>query len=651
MGVTSYNDWVLGVAGGSAANLIITTVDQSTGGIFARNAWTNKSRDEVAFAHLGAPAVRYTGDRREFIGRNGTYQHPQALSQNKALRGVVGAGLDPCAALQTTIVLKPQQEIELIILLGTGVNAGAAQTLIKKYTTQYAAKALQEVKDYWQSMLGQIQVKTPDRATDIMLNGWLLYQTIACRMWARSAFYQTSGAYGYRDQLQDVMTVVHCQPAWTRQHILRAASRQFTPGDVQHWWLPDTTDVGQGIRTRFADDALWLPYVTAAYIQVTGDTAILDEIIPFLDGRVLTDDESEAFYLPTVSTETATLLEHCARAIDRSLTSGVHGLSLFGGGDWNDGMNRVGQGGKGESVWLSWFLLSTIKQFDPLAENLTSERRAKWQIHAANLTHALELNAWDGEWYRRGYYDDGVALGSATSEECRIDSIAQSWAVISGVAPPERAARAMRAVEQYLHIPDEGLALLFKPAFNLTAQDPGYIKAYPPGVRENGGQYTHAALWSVFAMAQMKQTEKAFTLFSMLNPIEHTESRMAVFRYKVEPYVVAADIYANPQHMGRGGWTWYTGSAGWMYRAGIEAILGLQVRGTLLRLVPCIPQSWPGFELSYRYKSTEYNIEVVNRSGLGHTVTACAVDGVSLACDAPIQMSDDGRRHTVTIEL
>jgi cyclic beta-1,2-glucan synthetase len=649
--VTSYNDWVLGVTGNSAAGLIITAIDQGSGAIFARNAWTHKTGDDVAFAHLGAAAVSSTGDRREFIGRNGTYQHPHALTQNKALRGAVGAGLDPCAALQTTLILKPHQETELIILLGIGTDAAAAQRLIQKYTAQYAATALQEVKDYWRDMLGQIQVKTPDRATDIMLNGWLLYQTIACRMWARSAFYQTSGAYGFRDQLQDVMTVVHCQPQWTRQHILRAAARQFTAGDVQHWWLPATTNAGQGIRTRFADDALWLPYVTAAYIQVTGDTAILDEIIPFLDGRALADDEQEAFYLPTVSAETATLLEHCARAIDRSLISGTHGLSLFGGGDWNDGMNRVGQDGKGESVWLSWFLISTIKQFEPLADKLASERRAQWQEHAANLAKALEQNAWDGEWYRRGYYDDGMPLGSAASEECRIDSIAQSWAVISGAAPLDRATRAMRAVEQYLHVPDEGLALLFKPAFNLTAQDPGYIKAYPPGVRENGGQYTHAALWSVFAFAQLGQTEKAFALFSMLNPIEHTESRMAVFRYKVEPYVVAADIYANPQHMGRGGWTWYTGSAGWMYRAGIEAILGLQVRGALLRVAPCIPQSWPGFELSYRYKSAQYHIKVENQSGLGHTVTACTVDGVSLVCDANIQLYDDGNSHTINLVL
>ncbi len=651
LSVTSYNDWVLGVAGNSAAGLIITTMDNTTGTMFARNAWTNKAADEIAFAHLGANHVVWTADRREFIGRNGTYQHPAALMQSKALSGKTGAGLDPCAALQTTLVLKPRQEVELILLLGTAANPAEAQALARKYDAQHVAVALDEVKDYWTGMLGQIHVKTPDRATDIMLNGWLLYQAIACRMWARSAFYQTSGAYGYRDQLQDVMTVAHCQPQWTRQHILRAAARQFPEGDVQHWWLPSAADAGQGIRTRFADDALWLPYVTAYYIHVTGDAAILDEEVPFLDGRVLADSEHEAFYLPTVSSRIATLLEHCALAIDRSLTSGAHGLSLFGGGDWNDGMNRVGLHGQGESVWLSWFLIATIKQFTPHAAKLAPERAARWQEHSTRLAEAVEQNAWDGEWYRRGYYDDGTPLGSASSEECRIDSIAQSWAVISGAAQPERAARAMQAVEQYLHMPDEGIALLFKPPFNHTPKDPGYIKGYPPGVRENGGQYTHAALWSVIALAKARQTEKAFSLFNMLNPIRHTESRMSVFHYKAEPYVVAADVYANPQHMGRGGWTWYTGSAGWMYRAGIEAILGLQVEAGSLRLEPCIPQSWPGFEMLYRYKSARYHIKVQNRSGKGHTVTACELDGQSLPPDAAIPLQDDGMEHIVNVVL
>jgi len=651
LSVTSYNEWVLGVTGNSPAGLIMTAKDSATSTVFARNPWTTNGGGDLAFAHLGAKNISWTGDRREFIGRNGTYQHPAALMQNKALSGKTGAGLDPCAALQTVLVLKPQQEVEIILLLGTATDSAAAHALIHTYHPQHVLAALQEVKTYWDGMLGQIQVKTPDRATDIMLNGWLLYQTIACRMWARSAFYQASGAYGYRDQLQDVMTVAHCQPEATRQHILRAASRQFVEGDVQHWWLPSTTDAGQGIRSRFADDALWLPYVTAYYIQITGDTAILEEVVPFLDGRMLADSEAEAFYRPTVSAETATLLEHCARAIDRSLTTGGHGLTLFGGGDWNDGMNRVGLKGQGESVWLSWFLIATIRQFKPLADRQMSERAARWDEHAVRLAESIEQNAWDGEWYRRGYYDDGTPLGSAFSDECRIDSIAQSWAVLAGVAPPERAATAMRAVEQNLHLLDEGIAVLFKPPFDRTAKDPGYIKGYLPGVRENGGQYTHAALWSVMALAQLQQNEKAFSLFSMLSPIRHSESRMAVFRYKVEPYVVAADIYANPQHIGRGGWTWYTGSAGWMYRAGIEAILGLQVQDGKLRLVPCVPQNWHGYELSYRYHATRYRIQVHNHNGKGHTVTACDLDGKTLPPDAWIPLTDDGADHVITFVL
>ncbi|MBP7252904.1 MAG: hypothetical protein KBA75_05400 [Alphaproteobacteria bacterium] len=651
LSATAYNDWVLGVAGNGPAGLIITTMDSTTNTLFARNAWVNKGASDVAFVHLSGKNINFTGDRREFIGRNGTYQHPVALMQGSPLSGKTGAGLDPCAALQTLVVLKPQEEVTLILLMGTAPDSAAAQRLVEKYTEQQVIVALQEVKDYWDSTLGQIQVTTPDRATDIMLNGWLLYQTIACRIWARSAFYQTSGAYGYRDQLQDVMTVAMCQPQATRQHILRAALRQFPEGDVQHWWLPSNTDAGQGIRTRFADDPLWLPYVTSHYVKVTGDTAILDEVIPFLDGRSLADHEQEAFYLPCVSDQTATLREHCALAIDHSLTSGAHGLSLFGGGDWNDGMNRVGWQGQGESVWLSWFLITTIKHFAPLARELAPERTIRWQEHCVQLAEALEKNAWDGEWYRRGYYDDGTPLGSSTSDECRIDAIAQSWAVISGAAQPERAAHAMLSVEHYLHKQRDGIALLFTPPFNQTPNDPGYIKGYPPGLRENGGQYTHAALWSVVALAMTQQTEKAFALFSMLNPIQHAKSRIAAFRYKVEPYVVAADIYSNLQHLGRGGWTWYTGSAGWMYRTGIDSILGLRVQGDGLRLEPCIPQNWPGFELSYRYKSTRYWIKVRNLSGKGHTVTACEMDGQPLPSDALIHLQDDGAEHSITVVL
>jgi cyclic beta-1,2-glucan synthetase len=485
---------------------------------------------------------------------------------------------------------------------------------------------------------------------DIMQNSWLLYQTIACRVWARSAFYQASGAYGYRDQLQDTMTVAFNNPAWTRQHLLRAASRQFLEGDVQHWWLPSETDAGRGVRTRFSDDALWLAYVTAYYIRITGDAGVLDEEVPFLQGPVLKDDEHEAFFLPQKSDHTATLFEHCAMAIDRSLKTGAHGISLFGGGDWNDGMNRVGAKGQGESVWLAWFLLTVLKDFSIHAEVKDASRVANWQQHAAELKAALERDGWDGEWYRRGYYDDGTPLGSAGSAECRIDSIAQSWSVISGAGDVERQARGMRAVEQYLVKHDDGLALLFTPPFDHTNMDPGYIKGYPPGIRENGGQYTHAAIWSVIAFNTLGEGDKAFALYSMLNPIHHASSRAASYTYKVEPYVIAADIYANPQHMGRGGWTWYTGSSGWMYRAGLESILGFYLEGDRLRIDPCIPKNWPGFEIAYRYKSTLYTIKVENRAGVNRGVVGIKLDGQEIG-KVPIPLKDDGGKHVVQVVM
>ena len=650
LSVTAYVEWVLGSSRSASAPFVVTEIDADTGAMLARNPWSIEFGRRVAFADLAGAQLSWTGDRTEFLGRNGTLDQPAAFASTAPLSNRVGAGLDPCGALQTRLELKANGTAEIVFFLGEAATKTEAQSLLRKYRSADLEAVLGAVIRLWDGVLGAVQVTTPERRMDILLNRWLLYQTLACRVWARSAFYQASGAYGFRDQLQDVMALIVSKPDVAREHLLRAAARQFVEGDVQHWWLPES---GRGIRTRVSDDRVWLSYVVAHYVEVTGDLRVLDEIVPFLQGPALRDSEHEAFFQPTVSDQHATLFEHCARALDQSLALGSHGLPLIGTGDWNDGMNRVGEKGKGESIWLGWFLHATLTGFARLADARNEqERAANWRAHTVGLGEALEREGWDGDWYRRAYFDDGTPLGSTSSSECRIDSIAQSWSVISRAADPIRSARAMTAVNKYLVLRDEGLVLLFTPPFDQTPLDPGYIKGYPPGIRENGGQYTHGAIWSMIAFAILGDGDKAGELFSILNPINHANTPDAVHRYKVEPYVACGDLYSTPPHVGRGGWTWYTGSAGWMYRTGLEWILGFHLQGATLLLDPCIPKSWPGFGIMFHYHSACYDIRVENPRGVSRGVRRMELDGVALpANETRVSLTDDGATHRVQIVL
>ena len=653
LSVTTYVEWVLGFSRSACAPFVVTEIDPVSGAMLARNPWRSDFASHLAFADLAGRQTAFTADRSEFLGRNGTFDNPAALQRGTALSGTVGAGLDPCACLQTVVTLPPAGRTEIVFLLGEAATKEEARVLIERYRVADVEILLRAVKSRWDDILGAVEVTTPDRSLNVLVNRWLLYQTLASRLWARAAFYQAGGAYGFRDQLQDVMALVVADRSLAREHILRAAARQFVEGDVQHWWHPPS---GRGIRTRISDDLIWLPYVAAHYVEVTGDRAVLDEQIPFLEGRLLEEGQQEAYFQPTVSRESGTLFEHCARALDRSLGVGRHGLPLMGSGDWNDGMNRVGHEGKGESVWLGWFLHAALSDFAPLASARGEVERADhWREHGSTLKVALEREGWDGDWYRRAYFDDGTPLGSASNTECRIDSIAQSWGVISGAADPTRAARAMAAVEEYLVHRGDGLVLLFTPPFDRSLPDPGYVKGYLPGVRENGGQYTHAAVWTTIAFAALGEGDKAGELFAILNPINDASTRSGIHRYKVEPYVVAADVYAERPHAGRGGWTWYTGSAGWMYRAAIEWILGFRLRGTTLFIDPCVPRAWRRYRMGFRYHSARYEIRVENPRGVTRGVLSSEVDGRELKSEglrhAEIPLVDDGAVHEVRIVL
>jgi len=650
LSVTAYAEWVLGEYRGVSGPYIATEIDGATGAMLARNPWSIVFPGRVAFADLSGRQTAWTADRTEFLGQGGGLAAPAALAGKIPLSGKTGAGLDPCAALQRVVEIGAGETVEIVSFLGQCGSAEDVRLLIARYREIDLDAVLAEVTDHWNSLLGSVQVKTPDRAMDIMLNGWLLYQTLACRIWARSAFYQASGAYGFRDQLQDGMALSFAMPDETRRHLLRAAARQFVEGDVQHWWLPYS---GRGVRTRISDDRVWLAFATATYIASSGDAAILDEAVPFLEGPLLSPGQADAFFQPMVANISASLFEHCARGLDQCLSlTGEHGLPLMGTGDWNDGMNKVGEGGKGESVWLGWLLVRTIEIFAPLAEGRDVDRAGRWRAHAASVREALERDAWDGEWYRRATYDDGTWLGSKKNRECRIDSIAQSWAVLSGAADPARAATAMASLEKRLIRRDDGLALLFSPPFDKTPRDPGYIRSYPPGLRENGGQYSHAAMWAVLAFAKLGEGEKAAGLLALLNPINHARTPEQVERYKVEPFVIAADVYSVAPHVGRGGWTWYTGSAGWMYRAGVEGILGIRREGAFLVVDPCIPAVWPGFEAAVNAGSTHYKIRVEAPSHRCRGISRATLDGAPVPCsEGCVRVALDGGTHDLLISI
>ncbi len=641
---TYYAEWVLGTTRSQNQTFIVPEFDAATHALLASNRYNTEFGDRVAFLAANKKPHGVTADRAEFLGLLGSLQAPAALGRI-GLASRVNAGLDPCAAIQLHVDLAPGQVEEIYFLIGEGANRAESLALIGQVQVHGQVDAIwQAVHQHWDDILGAITVQTPDAGMDLLLNRWLLYQTLSCRLWGRTALYQSSGAFGFRDQLQDVLALLHPRPDLARQQILNAARHQFEAGDVLHWWNPPS---GRGVRTRFSDDLLWLPYVTAEYVAATGDSSILTEKIPFLNGAPLKPGEVERYALYEATNELYSLYEHCRRAIEKGSTSGAHKLPLMGAGDWNDGMNRVGIGGQGESVWLGWFLHSTLTRFGSLCV-LMKDNPEPYQQQAQRLAQALESHAWDGSWYLRAFYDDGSPLGSSKNNECRIDSIAQSWAVLSGAADPTRASLAMDSVNRLLVKPTEQVILLFAPPFNETPRDPGYIKGYLPGVRENGGQYTHAAIWAVRAFAELGQGDRAGALFHLLNPIQHADTPEKMAHYQVEPYVMAADIYSQPPHSGHGGWTWYTGSSGWMYGLGIEAILGISRLGSMLKINPCIPHAWPGFKVDYRFGASHYLVTVENPDSVNRGVQQVFLDGNPMPGKL-VPLADDGQDHAINV--
>jgi len=646
LSLTGYWELVLGELRHANLMHIVTETDLHTGALFARNAYGRECANRVVFAQVSERERSVSGDRTEFIGRNEALSSPSAMRRER-LSGRTGAGLDPCAAIQTRIDLNPGQKHEVVFVFGAAGNADEARHFIRQYGGRAGAlQALEAVWEHWNHTLGAVNVDTPDVALNVLANGWLLYQTLSCRLWGRSGYYQSGGAYGFRDQLQDTMALIHATPWLAREQLILHAGRQFLKGDVQHWWHPPN---GQGVRTHFADDYLWLPYATCRYVRTTGDTSVLDEPVHFLEGRELYAEEEAYYDQPQRSSESASLYEHCVRALKYGLKFGAHHLPLMGCGDWNDGMNLVGKAGRGESVWLAWFLVDNLEQFAGLANDRNDPEFSELcSAQAAQLRSNIEAEAWDGGWYRRAWFDDGTPLGSATNDECQIDSISQSWSVISKGGDTRRAHQALMAVDKRLVRRDKQIIQLLDPPFDKSDLEPGYIKGYIPGVRENGGQYTHAAIWTTMAFAMLGDNERAWEFYTMLNPVNHGSTPEGIERYKVEPYVMCADIYGVAPHIGRGGWTWYTGAAGWMYRLTVETLLGLQLEGDYLRLDPCVPAAWDGYKIHYRFGNTVYHISVSCGGEPSEPATQVTVDGCHRP-DARIPLIDDRQEHFVEV--
>ena len=651
----SYQQLVLGSTPTETGRFVCTELVD--GALLAVNRMAGPFADGVVIAAAIAPAAHaqwHSADRASFLGDGGSCAHPAALAQTH-LDQRSGAGLDPCAAFQVKVAIAAGATIECAFVLGETTSRADALALVERYRAPGAVDAaLAEVRAFWRATTGAIEVSTPSPAVDLMLNGWLAYQNLSCRIWGRSAFYQSGGAIGYRDQLQDSSAMLYTMPEMTRRQIRLHAAHQFVEGDVLHWWHP--APLAKGMRTRFADDLLWLPYIAAFYIKSTGDWGVLDEVEEFLTAPLLEEGEDEVFLQPTSSGTSADVYEHCCRALDRSLTQGAHGLPLMGTGDWNDGMSRVGREGRGESVWMGFFLYRIIGDFLPACERRgDSARVASYSAYRDHLAVTLNDSGWDGQWYRRAFYDNGAVMGSKDSDECQIDALAQAWSVISGAAPAERAQQALDAMEAQLVSDQDGLIRLLTPPFVDTVQDPGYIKGYVAGVRENGGQYTHAACWAVRAVAEAGRGERAVQLLEMLSPVSHSLTPEAVATYQVEPYVIAADIYGAAPHVGRGGWTWYTGSAGWMYRVGLESILGFTLEGgDRIRLKPVVPRHWPAFSIRYRLPDGATVVDITMRNDAAATASSATFDGQLLVIDngaALVPLPSDGNTHRVEMIL